>query len=104
MIFRASTERGGYSRSLDIDLAYALLLSNNFYLIANLITQSDFAGDCVDQHKWSRCVLGVELDVFYASQPIKERLSRLDIFDPVEFERVGGFAEYALRDLDPFAR
>jgi hypothetical protein len=88
----------------DVDLAHAFLLTDDFDLIANLVGKPDGVRDRFDENEWRRRVGGIHLDVLHAEQSIQKRLSRLDVFHTVQFQRVGHLAKNTFRDFQSLAR
>ena len=88
----------------DVDLAHAFLLTNDFDLIANLVGQPDGARNRLNKNKWRGSVRRVHLHVFDSEHAIKKRLSRFEVFHPIQFQRVGHFTENALRDFEALSR
>src|SRR5205814_10327940 len=78
---------------LDVDFANAFLLADRFDLVPHLITQPSAARNGVDQHERTGGIGSVELHIFNSQQPVEKWLTRLDVFDPVKFERVSNLAK-----------
>ncbi len=72
------------------------MLTNDFDLVSDFVPQSDTVRDRLDENERRRSVRSVELDVFDAAEPIDKWLLRLDVFHPIQLERIGHFAKNAL--------
>src|ERR1700682_5190596 len=89
---------------LDIDLAHALLLPNDFDLIAQFIAETHARRNRFDQNERRSLIGRVDLNVLDADQAIQKRLPRLEIFDSIQFQRLRYFTENALGDLEALGR
>ena len=89
---------------LDIDLAHALLLPNDFDLIAQFIAETHGRRNRFDQNERRSQIRRIDVNVFHADQAIQKRLPRLEIFDSIQFQRLRYFTENALGDLEALGR
>ena len=89
---------------LDIDLAHALLLPNDFDLIAQFIAETDARRNRFDQNERRSQIRRVDVNVLNADEATQERLTRLEIFDSIQLKRLRYFTENAFGGLEAFVR
>src|SRR5205823_1533606 len=78
---------------LDVELAHFLLGADDFHLVPQLVGESDFLRNAIHQNNGRRKIGSVHLDVFQPDNAIDERLQNLDVFYPIQLQRLGDFAE-----------